>query len=248
TPPAIPGLGSTGGFSLLVQDLQTIDIKEFEATVANFVAAVNQRPEIGMAYTLFNSNTPNYKLEVSREQAKRMGVPVSSIYSTISSYLGSSYVNDFTKYGRNFRVVTQADTTFRSGIDDLQKYYVLNRNGESVPLSALVNYTIVENAPVISHYNLFRSAEINGNAAPGFSSGQAIQALEEVAAEVLPDGYGFDFSGLSREEMSAGNSTILIFSLAIVLVSLLLAALYESWSVPFSVLLALPLGAFGAIL
>jgi HAE1 family hydrophobic/amphiphilic exporter-1 len=130
----------------------------------------------------------------------------------------------------------------------LQKYYVLNRENESVPLSALVNYTVVENAPVISHYNLFRSAEVNGNAAPGYSSGQAIQALEEVAAEVLPAGYGYDFSGLSREEMSAGNSTILIFSLAIILVSLLLAALYESWSVPFSVLLALPLGAFGAIL
>src|SRR5690606_24258799 len=101
-PPASPGLRSMGGFFLLVQDLQTIDIKEFEVTVATFVEAVNQRPEIGMAYTLFNSNTPNYKLEVNREQAKRMGVPVSSIYSTISSYLGSSYVNDFTKYGRNF--------------------------------------------------------------------------------------------------------------------------------------------------
>jgi HAE1 family hydrophobic/amphiphilic exporter-1 len=143
--------------------------------------------------------------------------------------------------------VAQADTSYRAGIDDLEQYYVQSTGGESVPLSALTNYEVVESAPVISHYNLFRSAEVNGNAAPGFSSGQALAALEEVAAEVLPAGYGYDFSGLSREEQSSGNATILIFTLAIVLVSLLLAALYESWSVPFSVLLALPLGAFGAI-
>jgi multidrug efflux pump subunit AcrB len=145
-------------------------------------------------------------------------------------------------------VVTQADTAYRAGIGDLEQYYVQSTGGESVPLSALISYEVVENAPVISHYNLFRSAIINDDAAPGYSSGQALAALEEVAAEVLPAGYGYDFSGLSREELSSGNSTILIFTLAIVLVSLLLAALYESWSVPFSVLLALPLGAFGAII
>ncbi len=172
---------------------------------------------------------------------------MTDIFSTMSNYMGSNYVNDFTRYGRNFRVVSQADTSYRSGIEDLKQYYVLNSSRESVPLSALVDYEVVENASVISHYNLFRSAEINGNAAPGYSSGQALEALQEVAAQVLPSGYGYDFSALSREELASGNSTILIFVLAIVLVSLLLAALYESWSVPFSVLLALPLGAFGAI-
>jgi HAE1 family hydrophobic/amphiphilic exporter-1 len=184
---------------------------------------------------------------VDREKAKKLGVPLTEIFTTMSNYMGSTYVNDFTKYGRNFRVVAQADTAYRAGINNLEQYYVRSSGGESVPLSALISYEVVENAPVISHYNLFRSAEINGDAAPGYSSGQALAALEEVAAEVLPAGYGYDFSGLSREELSSGNATILIFTLAIVLVSLLLAALYESWSVPFSVLLALPLGAFGAI-
>jgi HAE1 family hydrophobic/amphiphilic exporter-1 len=247
-PPAIPGLGQTGGFSFMLEQRAGGAVKEMEQVLGQFLQAANARPEIAMAYSFFTAKTPGYHVEVDREKVKKLGVSMTDVFSTMSSMMGSSYVNDFTKYGRNFRVVTQADTSFRSGIEDLQKYYVLNRQNEAVPLSALVNYKIVENAPVISHYNLFRSAEVNGNAAPGYSSGQAIQALEEVAAEVLPGGYGYDFSGLSREEMAAGNSTILIFSLAIILVSLLLAALYESWSVPFSVLLALPLGAFGAIL
>ncbi|MEB2786756.1 efflux RND transporter permease subunit [Algoriphagus persicinus] len=247
-PPAIPGLGSTGGFSfMLEQRSATGDIKEFEGVMGQFLAAANQRPEIAMAYSFFTAKTPGYHVTVDREKAKKLGVPLTEIFTTMSNYMGSTYVNDFTRYGRNFRVVAQADTAYRAGIDDLKQYYVMNNAGQSVPLSALISYEVVENAPVISHYNLFRSAEINGNAAPGYSSGQALAALEEVAAEVLPAGYGYDFSGLSREELSSGSSTILIFALAIVLVSLLLAALYESWSVPFSVLLALPLGAFGAI-
>lgn len=246
-PPAIPGLGQTGGFSFMLEQRAGGDVKELEQVLGQFLQAINERPEIDRAFSFFTAKTPGYHVEVDREKVKKLGVSLTDVFSTMSGFMGSSYVNDFTKYGRNFRVVTQADTTYRSGIEDLEKYYVLNREGESVPLSALVSYKVVENAPVISHYNLFRSAEINGNAAPGYSSGQAIQALEEVAAEVLPDGYSYDFSGLSREEMAAGNSTILIFALAIILVSLLLAALYESWSVPFSVLLALPLGAFGAI-
>lgn len=248
TPPAIPGLGSTGGFSLMIQDLQTIDIKDFEATVGNFLAAVNQRPEIGMAYTLFNSNTPNYKLEVNREQAKRMGVPVSSIYSTISSYLGSSYVNDFTKYGRNFRVVTQADTEYRMSIEDINKLYVNNVQGNPVPLSTLVDYHLVTMPSIISHYNIFRSIEVSGSAAPGYSSGDAIRALEEVAAETLPASFDYQFSGLSLQEKQSGSKTIQIFALCILFVFLLLASLYESWSVPFSILLSVPLGVFGAIL
>ncbi len=248
-PPAIPGLGSTGGFSFMLEQRSALgDIKEFEQTMGQFLAAANQRPEIAMAYSFFTAKTPGYHVTVDREKAKKLGVPLSEIFTTMSNYMGSSYVNDFTRYGRNFRVVAQADTTYRAGINNLEQYYVQSSSGESVPLSALISYEVVENAPVISHYNLFRSAEINGNAAPGYSSGQALAALEEVAAEVLPAGYGYDFSGLSREELSSGNSTILIFTLAIVLVSLLLAALYESWSVPFSVLLALPLGAFGAII
>ncbi|HEY1008981.1 MAG TPA: multidrug efflux RND transporter permease subunit [Daejeonella sp.] len=247
-PPPIPGLGISGGFSLLIQEQQAGDIKQFEAVVGKFLQAANQRPEIGMAYTLFSSKTPNYQLTINREQVKKMGVSVGAVYSTISSYLGSSYVNDFTKYGRNFRVVTQADTTFRTHIEDLSKLYVKSTRGESVPLSTLVSYKMVENPSIINHYNLFRSIEISGSAAPGYSSGDANRALKEVSAQVLPAGYTYGFSGLSLQEEEAGSSTIYIFALCIIFVFLLLAALYESWSVPFSVLLAVPLGVFGAIL
>ncbi|MBF9255576.1 multidrug efflux RND transporter permease subunit [Pontibacter sp. 172403-2] len=248
-PPAIPGLGSSGGFSfMLEQRAGGSSLKEFEAVLGQFLGAVNQRPEIARAYSFFNTRTPGYHVEVNREKAKQLGVNIADIYATMSSLMGSRYINDFTRYGRNFRVVAQADTAYRMDIESLKQYYVMNRQGESVPLSALVTSSVVENASVISHYNLFRSAEVMGSAAPGYSSGQALQALQEVAAQVLPAGYSYDFSGLSREELTAGNSTVYIFSLSIILVLLLLAALYESWSVPFSILFAIPLGMFGAIL
>lgn len=247
-PPPIPGLGISGGFSLLLQEQQAGDIKKFEGVVGKFLMAANQRPEIGMAYTLFNSKTPNYQLTINRDQVEKMGVSIGSVYRTISSYLGSSYVNDFTRYGRNYRVVTQADTAYRSHIEDINKLYVKNVKGDAVPLSTLVSYKMIENPSIINHYNLFRSIEINGSAAPGYSSGDAMKALKEIGAEVLPKGYTYQFSGLSLQEEEAGNSTIYIFSLCIIFVFLLLAALYESWSVPFSILLAVPLGVFGAIL
>jgi len=248
TPPPIPGLGISGGFALQIQEQQAGDIKKFEGVVGKFLAAANQRPEIAMAYTLFNARTPNYQLHVDRDKVKKMGVSIGAVYSTISSYLGSSYVNDFTKYGRSFRVVTQADTNFRSSITNLDQIYVNNNVGTPVPLSSFVTYKMTENASIINHYNLFRSIEIGGSAKPGKSSGDALQALREVAAQTLPPGYTYDFSGLSLEETEAGNSTTLIFGLIVVFVFLLLAALYESWSVPFSILLAVPLGLFGAIL
>ncbi|MGV3706866.1 MAG: efflux RND transporter permease subunit [Arcticibacter sp.] len=248
SPPAIPGLGTSGGFSLQLEEQQAGDINQFQAAVFKFLGAANQRPEIGMAYTLFNANTPNYQLTVNRDQAKKMGVSVGTIYSTISSYLGSAYINDFTRYGRNFRVVTQADTTYRQHIEDIGNLYVKNAVGSNVPLSALVTYEMVQKPSIINHYNLFRSIEVNGSAAPGYSSGDALKALEEVAAQTLPQGYTYSFSGLSAQEQESGNSTIYIFALCIVFVFLLLAALYESWSVPFSILLSVPLGVFGAIL
>ncbi|HEY8367212.1 MAG TPA: efflux RND transporter permease subunit, partial [Bacteroidia bacterium] len=200
------------------------------------------------AYTLFNTTTPNYKLTLDRDKAKRMGVPVSSVYSTISTYFGSSYVNDFTRFGRNYRVVTQADTTYRGKIDHLNNIYVKNMQGEQVPLSALVSYKLEENPAIVNHFNLFRSIEVSGNSATGYSSGDALDALEEVAAQTLPPGYKYSFSGLSEQERESGNATGTIFALIIVVVFLLLVALYESWSVPFSILLSVPLGLFGSIL
>src|SRR5690606_37288624 len=174
-----------------IQEQQSGDIKQFEAAVGKFLMAVNQRPEVGMAYTLFNSKTPNYQVVVNREQVKKMGVSIGSVYSTISSYLGSSYVNDFTRYGRNFRVVTQADTTYRTHIEDLKNLYVTNQEGASVPLGAMLDYKMVENPSIINHFNLFRAIEVSGSAAPGYSSGDATKAIEEVAAQTLPQGYTY---------------------------------------------------------
>ncbi|HEX5167767.1 MAG TPA: efflux RND transporter permease subunit [Cyclobacteriaceae bacterium] len=247
-PPAIPGLGASSGFTFeLQQTTSTDDIKTFESVMQKFLAAANQRPEIAAAFSFFSARTPSYRVELDREKAKKLGVSVAEAYSTLSSLLGSSYVNDFNLYGRNFRVVSQADTLYRKNIEDVGKYYVRNSSGGMVPLSSLISTKLIETPAMISHYNIYRSAEIIGSAAPGYSSGQAIDALKEVAKE-LPTGYGYEFGGMSREEIKAAGSTGLIFAISIVFVFLFLAALYESWSVPFSVLFAVPIGAFGSIL
>jgi HAE1 family hydrophobic/amphiphilic exporter-1 len=249
SPPAIPGLGQTGGFTFELQQREsTDDVTAFEKVVQGFVAEANKRPELSGVFTFFTAKTPGYQVDIDREKVKKLNISLSDVYQTMQTFLGSRYVNDFTLYGRNFRVVAQADTAYRKDITDLSGYYVRNKTGQMIPLSTLMTYTVTESAPLISHYNLFRTAEINGGAAPGHSSGEALEVLQDVAAKVLPAGYGFEFSGLSREELSAGNSSTIIFGLSILFVFLFLAALYESWSVPFSVLLAVPLGAFGAIL
>jgi len=249
SPPAIPGLGQTGGFTFeLQQRSSTDDIKQFENVVNNFVAEANKRPELKGVFSFFTARTPAYNVDVNREMAKKLGVNLADVYQTLQTYLGSSYVNDFTIYGRNFRVVAQADAAYRGDIKDLSKFYVKNNMGTMVPLSAVATYKVIENAPVVSHFNIFRNAEINGNAAPGYSSGDAIRVLKELADKHLPEGYGYEFAGMTREEILSGNSTVIIFSLSIIFVFLFLAALYESWSIPFSVLLAVPIGAFGAIL
>jgi HAE1 family hydrophobic/amphiphilic exporter-1 len=248
-PPAIPGLGNAGGFSIQIQQRQSNDdIKTFERVVNNFVAAANKQPEIGGAFTFFSAHTPGYKVDVDREKCKKLGLNLSDVYNTMQMYMGSSYINQLTVYGRNFYVVAQADTSFRKDISNIGQYYVKNSNGQMIPLSTVVSYHVTESAPLISHFNIYRSAEIDGNAKTGFSSGQALDALERTAAQVLPEGYGYEFSGLSLQEKKSGSSAIYIFALSIVFVFLFLAALYESWSVPFSVMLAVPIGVLGAII
>jgi HAE1 family hydrophobic/amphiphilic exporter-1 len=248
-PPAIPGLGATSGFTFQLQQTTSTDnIQQFEGVARKFLGALTKRPEIGAAFTFFNTRTPSYKIDVDREKTKKLGVSVSEVFSSLSAMLGSSYVNDFNLYGRNFRVVVQADSSFRTSLDKVEKFYVRNREGNMIPLSSLITTKVIENPALISHYNIYRSVEINGTPKPGFSSGQAITALREVAAETLPEGYGYEFSGMSSEEIKAGDSTTTIFAISIVFVFLFLAALYESWSIPFSVLFAVPIGAFGSIL
>lgn len=247
-PPAIPGLGATSGFTFeLQQTSSTDDAKTFEKVAQEFLGKLYQRPEIGLAYTFYNARTPSYQVDVDKDQAKKQGVLVSDVYATLSTFLGSSYVNDFNLYGRNFRVMSQADSSFRGDLSNISRYYVRNSQGNMVPLGSLITSKVIEAPAVISHYNIYRSVEINGSPKPGYSSGQALDALREVA-KTLPAGYGYEFSGMSREEIAAGSQQSMIFAISLVFVFLFLAALYESWSVPFSVLFAVPIGAFGSIL
>jgi HAE1 family hydrophobic/amphiphilic exporter-1 len=248
-PPAVPGLGRTSGFTFeLQQTTSTDDIEQFSKVAQNFVMQLNKMPQIGSAYTFFTANTPSYQVNVDREKAKQLGVSVADVYGTMSTLLGSSYVNDFNLYGRNFRVVAQADSSYRSTLGELGKYYVRNGQGNMIPLSSLITTKLIERPTSISHYNIYRSIEINGSPKDGYSSGEAIDALREAAAKYLPAGYGYEFSGMSSEEIKAGNKTGMIFAISIIFVFLFLAALYESWSVPFSVLLAVPIGALGSII
>ena len=248
-PPPIPGLGQTAGFSIQIEQRQTTDdVQAFEKVVKNFVAEANKNPVIGKAFSFYSAHTPSYSITVDREKCKRLGVSIADAFATIQTYMGSFYVNDITLYNRNFHVVVQADTAFRTMISDMDKYYVRNQTGQMLPLGTLISYKPVETAPLISHFNIFRSAEIDGSPKEGHSSGEALAALQQIAETTLPQGYGYEFSGLSYEEQQAGGKTVYIFLLSIIFVFLFLAALYESWAVPFSVLLAVPIGAFGAIL
>jgi HAE1 family hydrophobic/amphiphilic exporter-1 len=249
-PPApIPGIGQTAGFTFQIEQRNTNDdVHAFEKVVNNFVAEANKNPAISHAFSYYSAHTPSYNVTVDREKCKRMGVNISDVFTAIQTFMGSIYVNDFTLYNRTFHVVVQADTTYRKMITNMDKYYVRNQAGSMLPLSSLISYKLNETAPLQSHFNIFRSAEVDGGSAEGYSSGQVITALKDLAAKVLPQGYGYDFSGLSYEEVQAGSQTLYIFLFSLTFVFLFLAALYESWSVPFSVLLAVPIGAFGAIL
>ncbi len=252
-PPAIPGLGNAGGFSIQIEQRQSNDdIKTFEKVVNNFVAEAKKQPEIDNspqgAFTFFSAHTPGYEVDVDRDKCKKLGLNLADVYNTMQMYMGSTYINQLTIYGRNFYVVAQADSAFRSDIKDIGRYYVKNSADQMIPLSTVVSYKVTESAPLISHFNIYRSAEVDGNAKQGFSSGQALEALKRTADRVLPEGYGYEFSGLSLQELKSGSSAVYIFALSVVFVLLFLAALYESFSVPFSVLLAVPIGVFGAIL
>lgn len=248
-PSPIPGVGATVGFNFQIEQRNTgDDLHAFEKVVNKFVTEANKNPAISNAYSFYTASTPGYNLTVDRDKCEKLGVNIGDVFTTIQAFMGSLYINDFTTYNRTFHVVVQADTIFRSMISNVDKYYVRNSAGTMLPLGTLVSYKPTETAPLISHFNIFRSAEIDGASAPGYSSTETIAALKATADKVLPQGYTYEFSGLSYEEIRAGSTTIYIFVFSITFVFLFLAALYESWSVPFSVLLAVPVGVFGAIL
>ena len=248
-PPPIRGIGIAAGFSMQIeQGNSTDDIHAFEKVVQKFVAEAHKVPSISTAFCYFSAHTPSYDLTVDRDKCEKLGVNISSVFTTMQAYMGSLFVNNFTLYNRTYHVVIQADTMYRALISDMNKYYVRNQAGEMVPLSTLITYKSTIAAPLITHFNIFRSAEVDGSIPTGYSSGQSIEDLKALAKKVLPRGYIYDFSGLSYEEIKAGSLTVYIFLFCIIFVFLFLAALYESWSVPFSVMLAVPISAFGAIL
>jgi len=232
-PPPIRGIGSAAGFSMQIQQGNTNDdIHKFESVVKRFVAECHKMPAISTAFSYYGAHTPSYDLTVDRDKCQQLGVNISDVFNTMQAYMGSLFVNNFTLYNRTYHVVIQADTAYRALIDNMNKYYVRNQAGTMLPLSTLIRYVPIETAPLIQHFNIFRSAEVDGSTPQGYSSGQGIEALKVAAAKYLPQGYTYEFSGLTYEEIRAGSTTVYIFIFSIIFVFLFLAALYESWSVP----------------
>jgi hydrophobe/amphiphile efflux-1 (HAE1) family protein len=250
--PSIRGLGSTGGFSLQLQDPSGGDFFEFAAVTQEFVAKAVEHPAIAAASSNFRVSAPRLYAQVDRDRAKALGVPISEVFDTMQAYFGNLYINDFVKFGRVYRVQTEALPEYRSSPDDISKIYVRAQNGTTrtmIPLDSVVTTEFNSGPDPVTHFNGFNTALVLGGAAPGYSSGQALEALEEVADEILtPKGYAIDWSGISFQERKAGGQSVVVFAFALLMVFLVLAALYESWSIPFAVILAIPFGILGALL
>jgi len=246
-PPAINGLGTFGGFAFVLQQTGEGNLDDFEKVVRDFIQKGNQRRELKGLFSTFTARDPQYIVEIDREKAKSLGVSFSQITSALQIYMGSLYVNDFDFNNRSYRVFVQADKQFRSHPRDLKQFYVRSDGGSMVPVDNLVTIKEGTNASIINHYNLFRSVEIDGSAAPGYSSGQAIQAMQRLAKEALPAGYSYEWTGLSLEEIKSGGQSLLLFGLGLLVVYLTLSAQYESFVLPFIILLAVPMAVFGAL-
>src|SRR3954469_12126866 len=238
-PPPLPGYGNVSGFTMQMQDRSGGSIEQLAGYVKQLTAAVGKRPEIGRVSTTFNPATPQVKVELDREKARTLGVPVDSVFSTLQTYLSGLYVNDFVRFGRVFKVFLQAEPQFTSKATDIGQFYVRNNDGQMVPLSTLVRISKMSGPNLVTRFNLYNAAEIMGAPAPGYSSGQAIKAIEEVMAG-MPGGTGYEWSGLTLQEKKSEGQAAVIFGMAILFVFLLLAAQYESWGLPFAVLLATP--------
>lgn len=247
-PPAIRGVGSIGGFQYMVQDVSGMrSLDELAEATKSLVQAANADPRLAGIFSGFNASTPLLEVEVNRQMAKSLGIPMDQIFGTLQLFMGSQYVNDFTYASRTYRVYLQAEEQYRMTPSDLTSFYVRSDSGEMIPLEMLVTVTPTTSAQIISRYNLFRSAEINGQGAPGVSSGEALKAMEEVAQATLPPGVSGEWSGISLEQKESGGKTVMIFALGLLFVFLVLAAQYESWSLPAVVLLSVPLAMLGGL-
>ena len=247
TSPPIPGLGSAGGFTFELQDRAGRTPLDLSKAAQTFLQAAASRPEVTRLYTGYRTTIPQVKLEIDRDKARTLGIPINDVFAGLQIYLGGLQVNDFNLFGRTYKVMIQAEQDFRKTPENINDIYLRASDGSMVPMSTISSNTMTTGPDLLQRYNLFRTAEISGGNSPGFSSGDALNAMEE-AAKSLPQGYGFEWSGVAYQEKAAGGSQGIIFAMALVFVFLVLAAQYESWAVPFSVLLGLPIGVFGAFL
>ncbi len=247
-PPAIPGLGNSGGFSFWLQDKSGGSVELLDENLQKFMAVARQRPELAGVNSGFSASVPQIYADVDRDKTLKQGVAVADVHQTLQAYLGGLYLNQFNRFGRQWRVFLQAEGDARLNEQDIGQFYERNSNQEMVPLSTLVTTRKISGPEYTSRFNLYRAAQVIGQAAPGYSSGQAIAALEEVAKETLPSEFGYDWADLSYQERKASGSVLGIFGLSLGLVFLILAALYESWSLPFAVLLTVPIAIFGGLL
>jgi len=245
--PGIPGIGAVGGFDFRLQDYLSGDLETFKHYADEIIKEANADKRISHAFTTFAINYPMYDIKINREKANALGVNMSDLFTTMQIYMGSVYVNDFTKFGKVFRVFVQADKEYRSSKSDISKIFVKNYNGKMVPLSALLEIKEIIGPQNLSHFNMYRSIQINGAAAPGHSSGEAMTAMEEIAARVLPSTYGYEWSGMSYQEKLAGNAQIYVVIFVTLVVFLVLAAQYESWILPLMILFSVPMVIAGAV-
>ena len=246
-PPPIPGLGSTSGFEFVLQDTGGGSVVELESALNGLIVAANQDPDLTGIFSSFSASTPRVELEIDREKAKAMGVPLNEIFSTLQTQLGGLYVNDFNRSGRVYRVMVQAETEFRNDPEDIGKLFVRNSAGEMVPLAAVTRVAPTMGPDMVNRYNLFRSATVSGNAAAGKTSGDAIAAMERVARDQLSESMAFEWTGMSYQEIKAAGQTSIIIILSLIFVYLFLVAQYESWAIPASVLLSVPVALLGAL-
>jgi HAE1 family hydrophobic/amphiphilic exporter-1 len=247
-PPAIPGIGTSGGFQFILEDRAGRDVQFLADNLDKFLAAARKRPEIGLVTTTFLPSVPQRFLTVDRDKVLKQGVALTDLYRTIQAYMGGLFVNYFNNFGRTWQVYVQAEEPFRSNTTNLPQFYVRNNQGQPVPISALARFETHSGPEFTMRYNEYRSAQINGSAAPGYSSDQATAGLEDVFRKTMPREMGFDYQGMSYQEQKArqGIPSYVIFGFSLLFVFLILAALYESWSLPFSVLLSTPVAVFGA--
>ena len=247
-PPPIMGLGTTGGFDMRLQALEEQSPQEIAAVTQSLVIAANQDPTLMRVFSTYTANTPQLFVNLDRTRAEQLKVPVSSVFSTLQAQLGSAYVNDFDLYGRVYQVNVQADVQYRMRQEDITRLYVRSNDGKMVPMSSLVTLSTILGPQLVNRYNQFTSTQINGNAAPGFSSGDAMAAMERVAAKTLPDGYAYDWSSMSFQEHKAKGQISIIFAMALLFGYLFLVGQYESWNLPLPIIVYIPVAVLGALL